>query len=456
MRRSMRRTLCATILAALVLAMGAEPTVPPLPRWQLPAFAGAGPPRSLARRLPARSARSARPRGRCQMAGTDAGRIVICGGGTIGAALAYSLSKRGCPPLIIEPRGLPACESAQDDKGAGGGECDEVNFRDSGLLLPLLATDSALEDMARISFDLHEKQAQELSAPRPAGPSANPGTSTPASALAGCDHEFRRISHLHLVTENYQRDHLVHEMELFKQKCGDDYDERIEDILLLPGTLRKRAPWLDPATVFGAHCVHDVAEAAQIQPEQVRTSLLRAAVAMGSHLMQGSVEQVITHTPANETQASSRRSPDGSANRIQALLVRCPRPRSSTSGSSPAAPAGHALSPDAGDLVEVRAERVVFALGAASVLLNTWLPLDMTFLTTRTYGILLELPPATRLAGGGAGTRIYAGNVTALLPFPPDHCEDGLPLPAEALIVPQRNGLVWAGSLDEVWQQCSL
>jgi hypothetical protein len=37
---------------------------------------------------------------------------------------------------------------------------------------------------------------------------------------------------------------------------GVDYDERIEDILLLPETLRKRAPWLNLACVLGAHGAH--------------------------------------------------------------------------------------------------------------------------------------------------------------------------------------------------------
>jgi hypothetical protein len=53
-------------------------------------------------------------------------------------------------------------------------------------------------------------------------------------------------------------------MEVFKGLCDDGYDARIEDILLLPATLKKRAPWLDPAVVFGAYGVHSQDEAAHV------------------------------------------------------------------------------------------------------------------------------------------------------------------------------------------------
>jgi len=53
-------------------------------------------------------------------------------------------------------------------------------------------------------------------------------------------------------------------MEVFKGLCDDGYDARIEDILLLPATLEKRAPWLDPAVVFGAYGVHSQDEAAHV------------------------------------------------------------------------------------------------------------------------------------------------------------------------------------------------
>jgi hypothetical protein len=127
-------------------------------------------------------------------------RVVICGAGNIGAALAYSLSKRGLPPLIIEPRGLPPRNDklqrtfANSEEGQGEGRGQgmegqegkkevfrqpidrnvEPNFKDSGLLLPLLSKDSALEDLCVAAFELHQKMAAELSTP------------------------YRRIAHLHL------------------------------------------------------------------------------------------------------------------------------------------------------------------------------------------------------------------------------------------------------------------
>ena len=118
-------------------------------------------------------------------------RVVICGAGNIGAALAYSLSKRGFPPLIIEPRGLPPRNNnlqrtfANSGEGQGGVRGQgmegqegkkkvfiqpidrnvEPNFKDSGLLLPLLSKDSALEDLFVTAFVLHQKMATELSTP---------------------------------------------------------------------------------------------------------------------------------------------------------------------------------------------------------------------------------------------------------------------------------------------------
>lgn len=77
------------------------------------------------------------------------GRIVICGGGAIGAAIAYFLARRGAAPIVIERH-----EVAGSASGKSGG---------------FLARDwcrgSALDALARRSFDLHAELAETLGNP---------------------------------------------------------------------------------------------------------------------------------------------------------------------------------------------------------------------------------------------------------------------------------------------------
>ena len=76
-------------------------------------------------------------------------RIVICGGGAIGTAIAYFLSRRGALPIVIERH-----EIAGSASGKSGG---------------FLAADwcrgSALDQLARRSFALHADLAAELGNP---------------------------------------------------------------------------------------------------------------------------------------------------------------------------------------------------------------------------------------------------------------------------------------------------
>jgi glycine/D-amino acid oxidase-like deaminating enzyme len=76
-------------------------------------------------------------------------RIVICGGGAIGVAIAYFLSRRGAEPIVIERH-----EVAGSASGKSGG---------------FLAFDwcrgSALDRLARRSFTLHAELADALGNP---------------------------------------------------------------------------------------------------------------------------------------------------------------------------------------------------------------------------------------------------------------------------------------------------
>lgn len=76
-------------------------------------------------------------------------RIVICGGGAIGTAIAYFLSRRGATPVVVERH-----EVAGSASGKSGG---------------FLALDwcrgTALDRLARRSFELHATLAEELGNP---------------------------------------------------------------------------------------------------------------------------------------------------------------------------------------------------------------------------------------------------------------------------------------------------
>ena len=73
-------------------------------------------------------------------------RVVICGGGVIGAAIAYYLSRRGAAPVVVERTPSPAVPPASP---AG-------SWRSTG------ATAAPLEALARRSFALHAEIAGEL------------------------------------------------------------------------------------------------------------------------------------------------------------------------------------------------------------------------------------------------------------------------------------------------------
>jgi len=73
-------------------------------------------------------------------------RIVICGGGAIGAAIAYFLSRRGAPPIVIERHAIAGSASGKS----------------GGFLARDWCRGSALDRLARRSFDLHAELADAL------------------------------------------------------------------------------------------------------------------------------------------------------------------------------------------------------------------------------------------------------------------------------------------------------
>src|SRR5437016_14459858 len=73
-------------------------------------------------------------------------RVLICGGGAIGASIAYFLSRRGVEAIVVERTGL-ACAAS----GKSGGFL-ALDWCDGSPLAPL----------ARRSFALHARLAQEI------------------------------------------------------------------------------------------------------------------------------------------------------------------------------------------------------------------------------------------------------------------------------------------------------
>jgi glycine/D-amino acid oxidase-like deaminating enzyme len=71
-------------------------------------------------------------------------RIVICGGGVIGASIAYFLSRRGVKPIVVERAGI-ACAAS----GKSG-----------GFLARHWCDGTPLQQLARHSFDLHAELAE--------------------------------------------------------------------------------------------------------------------------------------------------------------------------------------------------------------------------------------------------------------------------------------------------------
>src|SRR4029450_11855224 len=76
-------------------------------------------------------------------------RIVICGGGAIGAAIAYFTSRRGARPTVIECHVLA---------GAASG-------KSGGFLALDWCRGSPLDPLARRSFELHAQLSAELGNP---------------------------------------------------------------------------------------------------------------------------------------------------------------------------------------------------------------------------------------------------------------------------------------------------
>ena len=115
-------------------------------------------------------------------------RIVICGGGAIGAAIAYFISRRGALPIVIE---------RHEVAGAASG-------KSGGFLALDWCRGSPLDRLARRSFELHAELAAELGNPwgyrrlRPMAatpPKAMPRAVRPATVAGRQGHDHGSARH---------------------------------------------------------------------------------------------------------------------------------------------------------------------------------------------------------------------------------------------------------------------
>ena len=81
-------------------------------------------------------------------------RVVICGGGAIGAAIAYFISRRGAQPIVIE---------RHEVAGAASG-------KSGGFLALDWCGGSSLDRLARRSFQLHAQLSPSRSTCHPTSP----------------------------------------------------------------------------------------------------------------------------------------------------------------------------------------------------------------------------------------------------------------------------------------------
>src|SRR5262245_3947526 len=76
-------------------------------------------------------------------------RVIICGGGVIGCAIAYFLSRLGARPIVVERHAVAGSASGKS----------------GGFLAYDWCRGSALDALARRSFDLHAELADSLGNP---------------------------------------------------------------------------------------------------------------------------------------------------------------------------------------------------------------------------------------------------------------------------------------------------
>ncbi len=172
--------------------------------------------------------------------------VVICGGGVIGAAIAYFLGKRGVRSLIVEADGIAS--------GASGAA--------AGLLAapPAGAGDSPPAELQRRSLEMHEALASSL------------------PEESGVDYGYARYARVALATTDEEE---VARREAAARAQASGRDARWLD----PSEVTELCPWIDRPGRGGLLSE----SASQLDPYRYTLALIAAAERMGSATRSGRV-----------------------------------------------------------------------------------------------------------------------------------------------------------------------
>jgi glycine oxidase len=172
-------------------------------------------------------------------------RIVICGGGVIGAAIAYELARRGQSPLIIEADAVAS--------GASGAA--------AGILTPPApGGDDPLDELRRVSFALHSELA----------------TTLPADS--GVDYGYRLTPRILIATD------------VEEERAGHALAARLgDDRWLDSGELTAHTGWVDQGHRGGVI----LEPSAQLDPYRFTLALVTAAERLGAEVRSGRVVGVV-------------------------------------------------------------------------------------------------------------------------------------------------------------------
>ncbi|MBM3140531.1 MAG: FAD-binding oxidoreductase [Chloroflexi bacterium] len=177
-------------------------------------------------------------------------RVVICGGGVIGAAIAYELARRGTPPVIVESDGVAS--------GASGAA--------AGILTPPPpGTEAdALDALRRLGFDGHARLADSL------------------PVESGIDYGYQHTPRLVLATTPLEERAL---RETAAALAAAGHDAR-----WLPAhEVRALTGWVDRGASGGVQ----VEPSAQVDPYRYTLALVTAAERRGATVRSGRVEGLV-------------------------------------------------------------------------------------------------------------------------------------------------------------------
>ncbi len=175
--------------------------------------------------------------------------VVICGGGVIGAAIAYYLGKRGVAAVIVEADGV-----ASGASGAAAGLLSPPNLQQSR---------GSMAELIRTSFDMHATLAETL-----------PGES-------GVEYEYAPSPRLSLAETEGEAVGLRREADVMRA-AG------LPGRWLSPREVRERCPWLD-RPLLGAL---EGEPSAQLDAYKYTLALITAAERMGARVRNGRVSRI--------------------------------------------------------------------------------------------------------------------------------------------------------------------